>query len=437
MKQFFFIITALIACITIQGQVHIQSGAGLKTTSDVHITFNNINVTNNDASSDFSNAVVIFKGGNNTTLDGNGNWKIKTVLIEKANAQLQLSAALQISNELQMVSGLFDLNGQTLTLLPGAVIANETEAARVTGPSGGVIQTSVSLNAPLWQNPGNLGVKIKSSQNLGGVTIKRWHNTMPGDAKAHRYYEIISPVSPLSGDSVEVQYLDAELNSLSESALTLYSRSNDSSPWVLLGDNGKSNTNNYVRKTGLLSFQQYSFGVANNPLPLRWGKVMANCKGNAVQVQWETLQEEAVKHFEVEKSTSGNQWNTIATVQAKGNSNVLQKYGYTDATITAIGFYRVRSVDHDGKVSYSPVLKPSACNNAFSLTMIPNPAGDNALLEVVITTGSDGRLHYQKELQLSPGLNKIPLSLHTLAPGVCQAALQMPAERKTLNFIRQ
>jgi len=276
MKKLFIIIILFIACRLSVAQVVIQPGALVKTTNNVQIIFNNINVINNDISSDFSSSIITCKGANNALLNGTGKWVIKKLIVDKKAAKLSLGAAIQINKQLQLLSGTLDLNGQTLTLSSGATLEGENETARIIGPGGGMIQTTVSLNIPSSQNPGKLGAVISSNKNLGSVTIKRWHNLISGESKVRRFYEITPVNNTALNATLRFYYLDAELNNIPEASLDIFTRSNAQVPWTVLGNTGKNASLNYIEKTGVSSLQQYSLGSNNVMLSLTLGTESAS-----------------------------------------------------------------------------------------------------------------------------------------------------------------
>lgn len=64
---------------------------------------------------------------------------------------------------------------------------------------------------------------------------------------------------------------------------------------------------------------------------------------------------QANSHFEVERSTDGNNWRTIAMVLVTNNGTVT-KYSYIDENNTdEVICYRIRQIDTKGQAYYSPV----------------------------------------------------------------------------------
>lgn len=97
---------------------------------------------------------------------------------------------------------------------------------------------------------------------------------------------------------------------------------------------------------------------------------------NTTTQTWKTMQEINFSHFNVERSQDGNSWNTIGTVQAKGNSATETDYSFTDQNPSAgVNYYRLKVIDLDGRYEYSEikVLRNAQVN---TISFFPNPARD-------------------------------------------------------------
>ena len=110
---------------------------------------------------------------------------------------------------------------------------------------------------------------------------------------------------------------------------------------------------------------------------------MQNVNNNAL-VKWQTTNEINVSHFNIQRSTNGKDFTAIAKVLAKNKSE--NEYGFIDPIGNLeLGirnlYYRIESVDKDGKSSYSVVrnLVLGIRNNEIKL--FPNPAKDLVNIE--------------------------------------------------------
>ncbi|TAH04828.1 MAG: T9SS C-terminal target domain-containing protein [Sphingobacteriales bacterium] len=101
-----------------------------------------------------------------------------------------------------------------------------------------------------------------------------------------------------------------------------------------------------------------SFTIAGPTIPVLLQQFTGYPQNNNVALKWQTAQENNTSYFIVEKSLDGTVFNSITQVAASGNSVTTKNYQYTDAAITStVIYYRLVTVDVDGKKSYSPVLK--------------------------------------------------------------------------------
>jgi hypothetical protein len=118
----------------------------------------------------------------------------------------------------------------------------------------------------------------------------------------------------------------------------------------LAGDNDGSSNGDYV----------YSNTIMSVIIPLTMGEFTGNLCNNAVQLQWQTYSESGFRHFEVERSTDGTNFNPVQTISGTGNSNTVHTYSYTDTRLPASGellYYRLKIIDWNGSYEYSKVIR--------------------------------------------------------------------------------
>lgn len=112
---------------------------------------------------------------------------------------------------------------------------------------------------------------------------------------------------------------------------------------------------------------------ATSPLPVKFIGFTATRKNADVTVQWSTSEEINAQLYQVEKSTNGTAWNTIAYVAAVGKSSATNHYSFIDRNVTVkLAYYRIKQVDVDGKVAYTPVqsVKSEVTNAPSSVRII-------------------------------------------------------------------
>jgi Secretion system C-terminal sorting domain len=113
--------------------------------------------------------------------------------------------------------------------------------------------------------------------------------------------------------------------------------------------------------------------VRSGALPLTLISFSGSKQNNDALLQWKTANEINVSAFEIERSVSGQSFNSVGAVPAGGNF-----YTYIDAGIfssTDKVFYRLKSIDKDGRFTYSAILRLSK-QTSTTVTVYPNPVND-------------------------------------------------------------
>jgi hypothetical protein len=118
---------------------------------------------------------------------------------------------------------------------------------------------------------------------------------------------------------------------------------------------------------------EYILGKLGTPLPLSLISFTGSKNNNDALLQWKTANEIGVSKFEVQRSTNGQTFETIGTVAAGGSL-----YSLTDANAFSsrtVVYYRLKSIDTDGRVTYSSIIKLTTQTSA-AITIYPNPVSD-------------------------------------------------------------
>lgn len=121
------------------------------------------------------------------------------------------------------------------------------------------------------------------------------------------------------------------------------------------------------------------------PQPIELSSFTGLATQSGVNLNWTTASEENNSHFEVQRSSDGQVYDQIATVQGRGNSSVTQKYTFLDVSPKqGINYYRLKQVDFDGQSSYSKIIAvQSRSSKEMRVTVAPNPCR-NGDCEVVL-----------------------------------------------------
>jgi hypothetical protein len=180
-----------------------------------------------------------------------------------------------------------------------------------------------------------------------------------------------------------------------------------------------------------------SFG--NAPLPVTFSSLEANNVNNGVAVKWNIATEESVKGYNVEKSNDGKNFTPIGFVSAS-NSNA---YSFTDYHSSSSAYYRIQSVDVDGKYSYSMVVFVKNNQSITVLKAFPVPAIKNLIVQhgtadagsLITIAGEDGRII--KRVVPMPGAQQTEIDLSNTQPGLYLMSYINNNETSTLKIVKQ
>jgi hypothetical protein len=164
----------------------------------------------------------------------------------------------------------------------------------------------------------------------------------------------------------------------------------DGSNWdPITGING-DNSANTVTRNGVNTFSPFIVAIIGTPLPLKFGEVTASRIGTQqVKVDWKVFEESDVLAYEVQRSENGASFRSINYVYTSGVDAAEKQYSWLDPNAgNGTLFYRIRSVELNGKSVYSPIIKVSA-NDKKGWSFYPNPVqkGKNVILEISLPKG--------------------------------------------------
>lgn len=119
--------------------------------------------------------------------------------------------------------------------------------------------------------------------------------------------------------------------------------------------------------------------VVNEPLPVELREFLAAAGGPAaVRLAWSTASERNSAYFAIERSLDGEGFTALGQVPSAGNSQAVRSYGFRDGQLPAgvrLLYYRLRQVDVDGTVAFSPVRTVALAGPTATpgLLVFPNP----------------------------------------------------------------
>jgi hypothetical protein len=143
---------------------------------------------------------------------------------------------------------------------------------------------------------------------------------------------------------------------------------------------------------------------------------------HATYINWKTISELNNDRFEVQRSTDGENFETIQVIKGAGTTSMETEYISVDADpIIGVNYYRLKQVDFNGATRLSEVRSVNILDDFFDLlTFTPNPTSgktevifnsyrkENVLLQVMSVEGSTV---VRTELSADKGGNRFDLDL--------------------------
>jgi len=429
MKVNLFLLLWLFSAYSVSAQLTITGGSQLAAVGDVQLTLQNTDLAN-FGNFTTGNSIISFTGNASASIIGSEPIQFFKLVINKSgNAAIVLLHPITVTESAFFSSGFLNLNGLNLDLGLTGRLENEHENSRVTGSDGGQVVVNATLNAPVSQNPGNLGAIISSSQNLGNVEIRRGHQSQSGQGLAGsilRSYTIIPQNEANLNATLQLNYLDAELNGMDENSLAFF-KTDDLINWSNIGFSTKNPTDNFVTKDGINSLSGWTLSNGiNSSLPLVFLLFNARCEEGRVFLTWKTAQEQNTSHFNIESSADGTLWSVIGSKPAAGNSADQRSYSFTDSNPAQNSHYRIAEYDLDGRAQYTRVLR-SSCDDRDVFSLWPNPVHDNVVINIVTSSASQatikifdskGALVKMQKSTVSPGTNQLRIDTKSWINGI-------------------
>lgn len=177
----------------------------------------------------------------------------------------------------------------------------------------------------------------------------------------------------------------------------------------------------YDEQTALWNWDDNRFDPApTNPfLPVELSQFSARVEDeNQISLYWQTSTEINNDGFEVERSTDGQNWETLDFVLGGGTTRDISEYSYADNNPYAgINYYRLKQFDFDGDYEYSWVVK-SEIREENELEIYPNPASqgyvtlgfENDSFASTVTEVYDNLGRRVKQVKLGYGEHQLDIS---------------------------
>lgn len=157
-------------------------------------------------------------------------------------------------------------------------------------------------------------------------------------------------------------------------------------------------------------------------LPVSLGGFSVSKQNNNAILSWTTVTEINTDHFEIERSFDGLSFSQVGTKSAAGNSTDQRNYQFTDpisALSASVIYYRIRTVDQDGKASYSNIIALRVGGTVKGFNVYPNPFVNDLRIEMnaaqagavtVRISNAAGQMVYNRSSMVQKGNNVLVIA---------------------------
>jgi hypothetical protein len=173
-------------------------------------------------------------------------------------------------------------------------------------------------------------------------------------------------------------------------------------------------------------------------LPVTFTSVKAYQKDKNIDVEWNVENELNIQQYEVEKSTDGSLFTNLSVTTPAGNGGQSASYQVTDTRpVAGYNYYRIKSVDDNGKTAYSNVVKVMTGDIQQEITVYPNPVKNGVINlhfnnqpagnYIIRLLDKSGQVLASKEINHDEGSSTETVSLNKYIPhGIYQLEIATP-----------
>jgi predicted GH43/DUF377 family glycosyl hydrolase len=187
-------------------------------------------------------------------------------------------------------------------------------------------------------------------------------------------------------------------------------------------------------------FMYYDYGVSPTGIGLAMADVVvpvelisftATTNGREVTLSWSTATELNNLGFEIQRSTTANEFFTVGFIEGNGTTTEQNTYSFTDRNLSnGKNFYRLKQVDYDGSYEYSNIIEVEwrAFNSYLLEQNYPNPFNptttigfgvqnkSNVKITILNSIGEEVAVVLNEERE--PGFHQVEFNAANLPSGV-------------------
>jgi len=368
-------------------------------------TINNANNRNISLAGNWSNSGTFTPGTGTVTFNGTSaqsatgtNSFYNLTINNTNNLTLAGAGSNAVSNTLTFTNGkIVSSATNLLNLGTSATVSGASSTSYVSGPMTKVVGAGSSFAAPVGKiTPGRYRpVTVASTSGAdtwtfeyfgvnattGGFSTTTMNTANILTVSVYEYWQVTRTGATTASLTLSYDvgsYLPPNIGTLTDLRVA---RWNTAVPqWDLAPGGGTHSTTGTVTAGTVNVTTSTNFGavtlasiVTPSPLPIQLLSFEGKIVPMGVQLRWNTASELNNDHFEIQKLTGGEKFESITSIKGNGTSNEPHFYEYLDMNaVPGISYYRLKQVDFDNHSSYSNIISVNFDGN-FVFTVYPNP----------------------------------------------------------------
>lgn len=186
-------------------------------------------------------------------------------------------------------------------------------------------------------------------------------------------------------------------------------------------------------------------------LPVRFLNFSVSKNNNTALLNWSVELEDAnTASYEIQRSLSGVDFTTVATVAPLNNGRTSNTYSFTQESLSSIRnagviYFRIKQIDRDGKFVYTPIRSVRLDGKGLVFGVFPNPVKATANVSfdleenqrvVIKVIDAAGKQVVTSQIQGFKGANITKVEMGKLAAGSYTMSMQAGEEVKTITVVK-
>jgi hypothetical protein len=183
-----------------------------------------------------------------------------------------------------------------------------------------------------------------------------------------------------------------------------------------------------VQRNSMSGFSKMATIQGGTPLPVQLISFTGTSEGTYNSVNWKSAVETNFRHYELETSEEGMNFNKITSVNPIGNLSSTNNYNYLDfSPYSPITYYRLKMIDLDYSFEYSPIIAiENGSNKTGSIVVFPNPASNELYIKLSVANENNamvdikdilGRTIYKQAIDLTQTIDNTYINTTDFAAG--------------------